>query len=65
MPQSEAKKAATRRYLATLGELKIRMKPEERDAIKVAAALAGESVNAYVLGAVRSRIAQETSGVAT
>jgi len=65
MPLSETKKASNNRYLAKFKEIKQRVTPEELETIQQAAAEAGESVQSYILGAVRDRIAGAGAGART
>ena len=53
MPASEAHKQATRKYLASLGEIRLRVSKEEKEAISEHAKARGESVNGFVQRAVR------------
>lgn len=56
---TDAKRAGNARYLAKLKTITVRMQPETAGTIQQAAAQAGESVNAYILEAVRRRMEQE------
>ena len=47
------------RYLAKLKTFTLRVMPEEFEAIKAAAAVAGQSTNAYIVQAVRDRMERE------
>ena len=49
-------KEYAKRYMSKLSEIKIRMSPEQKDAIAAAAQGAGVSVNQYVLSAVQRRM---------
>lgn len=53
------KRASNARYLATQKARSIRIKPEEDEQIQAAAAAAGESVQGYILQAVRERMARD------
>lgn len=59
MPASEAHKRATRKYLASLGEIRLRISKEEKEAITEHAKTTGESVNGFVQRAVREAIARD------
>lgn len=59
MPKTDAERRAQRKYLAGRGRVQIYTEPAEAAAIRAAAAAAGETVKAYVLGAVRARMAAE------
>lgn len=56
---SEAKKAADKRYTQKLDQIMIRPYKEEGTAIRAAAANAGQSVQSYVLDAVRERMERD------
>ena len=56
---TEAKKAGNARHVAKLDQIKIQPYKEEGERIRAAAANAGQSVQAYVLGAVRERMEKE------
>ena len=56
---TDAKRAGNARYLAKLKTITVRMQPEIAGTIQQAAQAAGESVNAYILEAVRRRMEQE------
>ena len=56
---TEAKKAGNARHVAKLDQIKIQPYKEEGERIRAAAANAGQSVQAYVLGAVRDRMEKE------
>lgn len=58
MAVSERKKASNKKWdVANIERLSIAVPKGERDEIKAAAAAAGESVNAYIIGAIRARMA--------
>jgi len=59
MSVSEKQKEYAKRYLSKLSEIRIRMKPEEKDDITAAAAMAGKSVNRYILDAVSVQIERD------
>lgn len=52
----EYNKEYAKKYMAKLSEVKVRMSPEQKDAIAAAAQRAGESVNQFVLSAVHARM---------
>lgn len=60
VPISPSRRAANNRWdaqhMATLG---VRMRRERADAVRAAAASAGQSVSAYILDAIRERMARE------
>lgn len=56
---TDAKRAGNARYLAKMKTLTIRMKPEEYVTIQAAANRTGDSVQGYILQAIRTRIEQE------
>ena len=49
---TEAQAKAHKKYIAGFVEVKVRMKPEQRDEIKAAAAAQGISVNQFILQAI-------------
>ena len=53
---TEAKKAGNARHVAKLDQIKIQPYKEEGERIRAAAAAAGQSVQAYILEAVRERM---------
>ena len=58
MAVSERKKASNKKWdVANIERLSIAVHKGERDEIKAAAAAAGESVNAYIIAAIRARMA--------
>lgn len=56
---TEAKKAGNARHVAKLDLLKIQPYKEEGERIRAAAAAAGQSVQAYILDAVRERMSKD------
>lgn len=54
---NEKKKITNERYLAKMKTVTLRMKPEKYEAIKAAAN--GQSVQGYILQAVRERMERE------
>lgn len=56
---TEAKKAGNARHIAKLDQIKIQPYKAEGEAIRAAAAAAGQSVQGYILQAVRERMARE------
>ena len=59
MTYTPNKAASNARYLAKLAQLTIRDKPEHVEAIRAAAARAGQSVQGYILQAVRERMQRD------
>lgn len=59
---TDAKKAGNARHIAKLDLIKIQPYREEGATIRAAAASAGQSLQAYVLQAIRERILREMSG---
>ncbi len=59
MALSEAKKAADKRYGAKLDQIMVRPYKHEGAAIRIAAAERGQSVQSYILQAVRDRMSRE------
>lgn len=57
--KTAAQKAAQARYMAKRGAIHIYTDPVTAQAVRAAAAASGESLTAYVLGAVRARMAAE------
>lgn len=55
---TDAKREANRRYLASMREIKLRMRESTKDEIFKAAEAAGMSVQAFVLAAVDNEIAR-------
>jgi|GEM_PF-223360 len=49
---TEARKEANKRYMEKFVEVKVRMTPDERDAIKAHAAKMDESTNAFIKRAI-------------
>ena len=49
-------KEYAKKYMAKLSEIKVRMSPEEKEAIAAAAQRSGVSVNQYVISAVERRM---------
>lgn len=62
MALSQAKKAADKRHIAKLDVIKIQPYKEEGAIIRAAAAAAGQSVQGYILQAVRERMEREGHG---
>lgn len=56
---SEKKKITNNRYLAKCAQLNLKPSKEEAAAIRAAASSCGQSVQGYVLQAVRERMAAE------
>lgn len=59
---TEAKKAGNARHVAKLDVIKIQPYKDEGAAIRTAATNAGQSLQAYVLQAIRERMFRESSG---
>lgn len=58
--KTSAKKLATNaRYLGTLDNIMLRVPKGQRDRIRECADKAGESVNAYIVRAIRERMERE------
>ena len=62
MALSEAKKAADRRHMKKLDNIMVRPYRKEGEAIRAAAAAANQSVQGYILQAVRERMERERAG---
>lgn len=62
---TDAKKAGNARHVAKLDLIKIQPYREEGATIRAAATDAGQSLQAYVLQAVRERMLRESSGVSS
>lgn len=56
---SEKKKITNNRYLAKCAQLNLKPSKEEAAAMRAAAAAAGQSLQGYILQAVRARMEQE------
>lgn len=56
---TNAKRASNARYLAKQKTITVRMPPEAAEAVRLAASVAGESVNGYILAAVDARMQRE------
>lgn len=61
MAVSEAQKKASVKYLEKLDEIRIRMPKGKKDDIKAAAAIAGESMNQYIINAVDQRMERDSA----
>lgn len=59
MPTSKAKLAGNKRHVEKLDNLMVRPYKEEGEMIRKAAADAGETVQAYILKAIRMRMESE------
>ena len=59
MPSSDAQKKAVREYQKKCDAIMLRPLKAEGEAIRAAAAAAGESTQGYILEAVRKRMADE------
>lgn len=59
--KTPAEQAAQRRYMAGKATIQLVMSPEEREAIKAAAADLGKSANAYIMDVVRKDIRSDKS----
>ena len=65
MAVSERKKASNKKWdVANIERLSIAVPKGQRDEIKTAAAAAGESVNAYIIAAIRARMGNADGGAA-
>ena len=53
---TEAQARAHKKYIAKFVEVKIRMKAEQREAIRKAAAGRNQSTNAFILEAIRAAL---------
>lgn len=62
MAVSEAHKRASNKWNSSRDNIMIRPDKEEGQEIRAAAAVAGQSVQAYVLQAVRERMGRDTRG---
>lgn len=62
MALSEAKKAADKRHLGKLDNIMVRPYRKEGEAIRAAAAAAHQSIQGYILQAVRERMEHERAG---
>lgn len=59
-PMSEARKRANAKYNAkAYTKLMVRIRKEDEDAIRAAIEASGESVNGYILKAIRQRMERE------
>ena len=59
MPISEKKKITNSRYIAKCDSIQIRPPKERGDEIRAAAAAAGQSMQSYILQAIRERMARD------
>lgn len=63
MPASKAQQKAVSKYMKENYDVyQIRMKKGQKDAIKAAAAAAGESMNQFIITAVDQRMERDTGG---
>lgn len=62
MPISESRRTANDRYNATCDYISIRPKKDVGQEIRTAAAAAGQSLQGYILQAVRERMEREKGG---
>lgn len=62
MPVSEKKRQSLDRYNASCDYISIRPKKEQGQEIRAAAAAAGQSLQGYILQAVRERMEREKGG---
>lgn len=58
---TDAKRAGNARYLAKLKTITVRMQPETAETLQRDATSAGESVNAYIVGAVAQRMERDAN----
>lgn len=58
-PLSEARKQANKKYLSKFAEMRIRVMPEERDAIQNHATTMNESASAFIKRAIDETMARD------
>lgn len=58
---TDAKRAGNARHIAKLGRIEIKPYKNEAQAIKQAAKKAGQSTSAYIMQAIRDRMARDHS----
>lgn len=58
---TEAQARANKRYLEKFAEVKVRMQPEERDALKAHAEAHNESVNGFINRAIKETIERDNA----
>ena len=58
---TDAKRAGNARHIAKLGRIEIKPYKDEAQAIKQAAKDAGQSTSAYIMQAIRDRMARDYS----
>lgn len=63
-PYTEAQARAQKKYLESLGEIRVRTTKEKKALIQDAAAAAGESMNEYALNAIEQRMQRENDSPA-
>ena len=56
MGASEAQKKATKKYLGSMAEIKIRLKPEDKTRLAEAAEAQGKSMQRFILDAIEDAI---------
>lgn len=61
MALSEKKRITNNRYLAKLKAITLRARPEEAEQMRAAADAAGQSLQGYILQAVRERMTRESN----
>lgn len=59
---TEAQARAHRKYISQFVEVKVRMEPEAREALKAHAAARGESVNGFIGRAIAETIQRDQAG---
>ena len=59
---TEAQARAHKKYIAQFVEVKVRMEPEAREAIKAHASARGESTNTFILRAINNQIERDNGG---
>lgn len=59
---TEAQARAHKKYIAQFVEVKVRMEPEAREAIKAHAAARGESTNSFIIRAINNQIERDRGG---
>lgn len=57
---TESQKRAAQKYLSGLDEIRIRLPKGQKSAIRAAAESRGESMNEYILSAIRARMESES-----
>lgn len=66
MPYNDKKKASNKRWdMANMARLSVAVRKNDHETIKQAAARAGQSVNAYIVQAIRERMDREQASQST